>query len=44
MNVAVYCGANFGKGERYRQAAKAMGHWIAENGAYPWFMVAAIPA
>lgn len=32
MNVAVYCGANFGKGERYRQAAKAMGHWIAENG------------
>lgn len=32
MNVAVYCGANFGKGERYRQAAEAMGHWIAENG------------
>lgn len=32
MNIAVYCGSDYGKGPDYKEAAKALGCWIAENG------------
>ena len=32
MNITVYCGASLGHDEAYRQAAEAMGQWIAHSG------------
>ena len=30
--IAVYCGSNFGEGDGYRDAARALGYTLAENG------------
>lgn len=32
MRIAVYCGSGFGKREIYKEAAKEVGTWIAEQG------------
>ena len=32
MNISVYCGASLGNNEIYKEAAKSLGKWIAENG------------
>lgn len=32
MNITVYCGASMGNNERYIEAARELGEWIAANG------------
>lgn len=32
MNISVYCGASLGSKDLYRDAAKSLGKWIANNG------------
>ena len=32
MNITVYCASAMGEDPAYRQAAEAVGEWIAENG------------
>lgn len=32
MNITVYCGANFGKDERYKEAAVRVAEWIVSRG------------
>lgn len=31
MNIAVYCGASYGKNNAYQEAARKVGKWIAEK-------------